>query len=367
MPELTPPGAVISTNSQLHERQEYGSAEGSAQPARPPEKQLRRDIMVIVIVLIAMYAAVNIIAIAILNIALMLSPEFQSAMLSGAAGAQAFLEGPQLNQLAAELTRKHQGAMLVVTGLVTLPLILIIRGRMAFTHDLVAVNQKPRPASIIKIFTLMLGVGFLVSLIPLALDPLLENMGFSLREFMDQGIMAIIASPIGILYVVVIGPIIEEMIFRGAILNRLARHGANFAIIVSALLFGLYHGILFQSFSAFFGGIIFGYVALRYSLKWAMLLHILNNAISVGMYLLENANIGTADILSLSFAGIFIIASVVIIIMKRGKISAVRQAGLPVTPRPYHVAFSSPSLIVYIVLFTALGVVTMVLPGTLAG
>jgi hypothetical protein len=85
----------------------------------------------------------------------------------------------------------------------------------------------------------------------------------------------------GILYVVLLGPIFEEIIFRGAILRSLQTFGNNFAIVVSSILFGLYHLILFQGTFAFFVGLLLGYCALRFSIKWAMLLHIANNAVSM--------------------------------------------------------------------------------------
>ena len=79
------------------------------------------------------------------------------------------------------------------------------------------------------------------------------------------------------LYIYVIGPIIEELIYRGTLMTQLKKYGINFAILFSAFYFGLIHHDLYQGISAGLGGIIFGYVAYRYSLLYSIVLHINSN------------------------------------------------------------------------------------------
>ena len=73
------------------------------------------------------------------------------------------------------------------------------------------------------------------------------------------------ASPIWliILVVVIIGPIIEEMIFRKAMIDKLSFYGDRLAIIVSAFAFGLFHGNLYQLFYATALGLVLGYIYVR--------------------------------------------------------------------------------------------------------
>ena len=75
----------------------------------------------------------------------------------------------------------------------------------------------------------------------------------------------------------VIGPIIEELIYRGTLMTQLKKYGIHFAILFSAFYFGLIHHDLYQGISAGLGGIIFGYVAYRYSLLYSIVLHITSN------------------------------------------------------------------------------------------
>ena len=85
-----------------------------------------------------------------------------------------------------------------------------------------------------------------------------------------------------ILSVVVCAPILEEILFRGLIFESCReRFGSGVAVLVSALLFGLVHGVPVQIINAFVVGLIFGYIYLRTgSLLSVILLHVVNNGIA---------------------------------------------------------------------------------------
>ena len=79
-------------------------------------------------------------------------------------------------------------------------------------------------------------------------------------------------------YVCLIGPIFEEVLFRGAILRTLNRYNRYFAIIASALIFGLFHLYLEQGAHAFVLGLVLAYASLKTdSLMVPILLHIFHN------------------------------------------------------------------------------------------
>ncbi|KAA9302352.1 MULTISPECIES: CPBP family intramembrane glutamic endopeptidase [Aerococcus] len=79
------------------------------------------------------------------------------------------------------------------------------------------------------------------------------------------------------LYAGFVGPILEEIAFRGTILPYLVKHGRLFAMTVSAFFFGLMHLNVIQSPFAFLIGLVLAYVSLTYGLLWAVVLHIVNN------------------------------------------------------------------------------------------
>ncbi|MCH5194660.1 MAG: CPBP family intramembrane metalloprotease [Oscillospiraceae bacterium] len=64
-------------------------------------------------------------------------------------------------------------------------------------------------------------------------------------------------------YFVIVAPVTEEFLMRGMIMNSLAPVNRKFALIASALLFGIMHGNFNQMFNGFLLGLIFGYIALK--------------------------------------------------------------------------------------------------------
>lgn len=81
------------------------------------------------------------------------------------------------------------------------------------------------------------------------------------------------------LYAAVGAPIMEEIIFRGLVLRHLEPYGKSFAIVMSAFLFGIFHGNIVQIPYAFLVGLVLGYVAIEYNILWAMVLHMINNLV----------------------------------------------------------------------------------------
>lgn len=80
------------------------------------------------------------------------------------------------------------------------------------------------------------------------------------------------------LIVVVIGPIVEELVYRYAILRVLLPYGEKTAILVSGLIFGLIHENLFQLFYAGALGILFSYLYARTGkLRHTIAMHMLFN------------------------------------------------------------------------------------------
>lgn len=81
-----------------------------------------------------------------------------------------------------------------------------------------------------------------------------------------------------LIFVGILSPIIEEMMFRGIMLNKLRRYGDKVAIVTTALLFGLFHANFSQFFYATVLGLIFAYVTLKTgTIKYSIILHIFVN------------------------------------------------------------------------------------------
>lgn len=105
----------------------------------------------------------------------------------------------------------------------------------------------------------------------------LYSTGESLAEAPDDLAM--------ILYAGFLGPVMEEVVYRGVIMRGLAKYGKVFAIVTSAALFGIFHGDVVQGIFAFAAGLIFGYVAMEYGIGWSIVLHIFNNFVLADVFM----------------------------------------------------------------------------------
>ncbi len=92
------------------------------------------------------------------------------------------------------------------------------------------------------------------------------------------------------LAVVICAPIMEELLFRKAVIDRTVHYGKAPSIIFSGLLFGLFHGNLVQFAYAFFLGIFFGFIYVTTkNIVYPIILHMMLNFLGsfVGTFILE--------------------------------------------------------------------------------
>lgn len=81
-----------------------------------------------------------------------------------------------------------------------------------------------------------------------------------------------------------VAALVEELSLRGCVMGNLKRYGSSFAIVASAIIFGLMHGNLVQAPFALVVGIVLGYFAIRTGSIWtAILIHAGNNFYSVAL------------------------------------------------------------------------------------
>lgn len=88
-----------------------------------------------------------------------------------------------------------------------------------------------------------------------------------------------------LVFVAILGPILEELVFRKAVCDRLLPLGEGYAVILSAILFGLVHGNFFQFFYAAAVGALFAFVyvktgRIRYSIAYHMIINFLGGVLA---------------------------------------------------------------------------------------
>ncbi len=98
-----------------------------------------------------------------------------------------------------------------------------------------------------------------------------------------------------IVMVVILGPIVEEIMFRKFIIDRLRSYGELFSIIASSLLFALLHGNIYQVFYAFGFGAVLGLVYvktnnIKVTIAYHMIFNFLGSVVPVGLMRFGEAN-----------------------------------------------------------------------------
>ncbi|MBU3219566.1 CPBP family intramembrane glutamic endopeptidase [Clostridium algidicarnis] len=121
-----------------------------------------------------------------------------------------------------------------------------------------------------------------------------------------------------VLEITLIGPIIEEILFRGIILNGLLKkYSPSKAILFSSLLFSLIHGNLPQMFNALFFGILLGLIYIKTKSLYAVIFtHIIANTLSIILSALEEYMPILGNPLLLTLSGLLLLAVFIILYRK---------------------------------------------------
>ena len=161
--------------------------------------------------------------------------------------------------------------------------------------------------------------------------------------------------------IAVVPPIIEEFLFRGAILGSLRKHGDALAIVVSAVMFGFAHSNFIQTPVTFLTGLVLAYLTVKTnSLIPAIIIHFVNNSSSVAFSLLSQLKLDEMiySVIDFSIALVFVLSGLIctaMLIKKYGnKLFEFDSSpednpnGLTMAKRLRYV-FTSPWMIIYTV------------------
>lgn len=182
---------------------------------------------------------------------------------------------------------------------------------------------------------------------------LLEVVGTLRGEAVTNPVESIQEYPVllNVLLGCLIAPVVEEVMFRKVLLDRLRPYGDKFAIAASALCFGLFHGNFNQLPYAVALGLVFGYVALRTGCLWqTILLHAMVNFIATGFIpLLELWGETGEEVLGVLVMGSILLGVVFLIVRRRELRFAPGQYGL--TPRrTWRLFFENPGVLFFCLL-----------------
>ena len=196
--------------------------------------------------------------------------------------------------------------------------------RKAGTHrEIFCSKKKMRPLVFLGFLAVFMMVQLLSSVASVGMEGLFQLFGYTMADSAAAATGP--SSTLSMfLYVGIAGPVAEELIYRGFVMRRLEKYGSFFAILFSSLLFGIMHGNLAQIFFAAAAGLIFGYLAMEYSIVWSILLHILNNLVFSDLLsrFTEGLPEAAANLISYGIMGIFTVIACVFLYKKKDSIRA---------------------------------------------
>lgn len=134
------------------------------------------------------------------------------------------------------------------------------------------------------------------------------------------------------IYTVLLAPIFEELLFRKMLCDRVVKYGQGAAIILSGLMFGLFHGNFNQFFYAAFLGGFFAFIYVKTgNIKYTIGLHMLVNSMGSvisGLFVqnVDPENMSVYSLLIMAFFALLIyglvITGIVLLLVNRSKLKA---------------------------------------------
>lgn len=235
-------------------------------------------------------------------------------------------------------------------------IIVLFRHKQLFSYDLVH-EDKPLPQKVfLRLLCVFLGSQLLFSIINVALESVFNLFGYTIQMQVEAATASSTTVSM-FLYASIGAPIFEEVVFRGAVLRSLEKFGKPFAMIVSSALFGIYHGNLPQGIFAFFVGMVLSYVAIEYSFKWAVALHMINNLVmgEVLTMVLSPFSEAFQTVVVLCILLFFFVMACYFLLKYRKKIREFFKTQ-PAEPNAYRLVFTS----VGVILFTLVNLYSMI-------
>ena len=132
--------------------------------------------------------------------------------------------------------------------------------------------------TVAKLVTLCLGLQTASALLTQIVTSILDNFGLTGRTIDLSATTSFGANVFMFFYACLLGPVLEELLYRGVLLQSMRKYNERFAIFLSAVIFGLMHQNYQQFILAFLLGIPLAVVTIKYnSLIPSIITHIIVN------------------------------------------------------------------------------------------
>lgn len=223
----------------------------------------------------------SIIGICLLIIVIFNAPQIVFVMIDGVISAvslilrgQKGLDPTQIFEELAQSEMQHLGMILLLSSIAVITIFAIIK----------YVNLK-KAFSVGKIQWKLVPAILLASLAGILASDIVNEM-LDFPDFLGEQMIAMASTIPGMIAIGLVGPIAEEVTFRGALMNKLREKGLGpwATILISAFIFGAVHGNPVQIPFAMVVGVILGIIYCKTESLWlCCAVHAINNSYAVVM------------------------------------------------------------------------------------
>ncbi len=159
--------------------------------------------------------------------------------------------------------------------LIAMPVLIVLVKRLP---GQVPERHSIKKSSFLVAVILCFGLVYLSNIFGTVLTTIIGMVKGEVVENVIQNVAVSASLWVIILYMVIAAPIMEEYIFRKLIVDRTVRYGQGVAIVISGLMFGLFHGNLNQFVYAFTLGMFLAFLYVKTgNIKITIALHMMIN------------------------------------------------------------------------------------------
>lgn len=192
------------------------------------------------------------------------------------------------------------------------------------------------------------------------IENIINQLGYStIPAGMDESTVTGLGIAIDSIYSCVMAPVTEELFFRGMMLRVLSKANQRFAVVATAVFFGLTHGNIPQFILTFLLGLFLAHITLKHeSIIPSIIVHMfLNTFVTVSSYLPESAIIeGILNMILI--ASLFVGMVLLVIYRKTDRIPSTTPAQ---ARRGIAVAKTSPAFVAPAVIMTIVMVIMIMM------
>ena len=269
------------------------------------------------------------------------------------------------NQYLENFTLQYSLEMLLTVVFLFLPFFFVYISSSKKNKKAIALSfEKPRsPLTFLLAIPFGLMLCFAGDYLSSVIASIFESIGITLTDVPDYEVPTSGSGLFLFAFSTIVPPaIIEEFTMRGVAMQPLRKYGDKFAIVMTALVFGLMHRNAVQGIFAFIAGLVFGFITISTNSIWpAVIVHALNNSFSVLLNVLNETSEEAATkiyalVVSIVLVSGLFSAIIFFIMGDRNKLSN-PSPWLPVKEKTSSFFFNIPMIISFVImiLYTIFG------------